>query len=245
MIKLNELNKQQKIIIITVISAFVLLFTLLIFLQPSNPYGEFVGINNYNEYLPSLPKDSQYASNNQLRNIVKVNNPSIDIKSINDASIRDGSSVDNYDKDDNMHYGSFIIDIKSIKQSYLASYYWSNNPDNPNNTKYSGTIKCLPVKDLIYGGFNCKDDFNNSITKENIDPIMDFLPYDTLHIRVTANSNIKGKVSLNATIILSLADTRNDQTENSVNKYKNQINTWIISSGLSPNDYPITYTIEQ
>lgn len=237
----SDLNTKQKGVIISVALIFIIMFALLFLLQPHNQYGKEIGINNYNKYISNLPTDQKDAINSNLYNIVKWNSTSSD-PSIKDAAIRDGSVEYTNDATKNIYYGSFIVDVLSIKQSYLVHYIWSPDKSNVNLGGYAATIECLPSSKLIYGNFTCKDDFNRSPIITNSDPILDYLPHSTLDYNVTGNYN-GNKLDLNVDILLSLSDTLDNKTEDSINKYKSQVVDWIKSIKLNPDNYSITYNI--
>lgn len=237
---INGLNKQQKTVILLLGLLFITIFVLLFFLQPSNKYGNEIGVNNYDKYISNLPTDRKDSINSTLYNITK-NNLKSGNPNINDATIRDKSVDYNYDKTTNVHSGSFIVDMPSIKQSYLISYEWSSDSNNGNLSGYTAAATCLPSDKLIYGDFGCKDDFTPK-NNTNRDPILGYLPYSTFNYSITAN-NDSGKISLNVSIFLYLSDTRDGGKDASISKYKSQVINWIKSKKLNPADYTIYYSI--
>lgn len=242
--KIRELETKQKIFIISVILLFITIFILLLFINPSNKYGDGITINNYDKYISNLPTDKKNSINSTLYKIVK-NNLKSDKLSVNDASIRGDSVKYNYDKSTNINSGSFIVDMQSIKQSYFITYKWSPTDNNVNLSGYTATAACLSSDKLIYGDFTCIDDFYNSKSYINRDPILDYLPYSTFNYTVTATINKDNKADLDVNIILYLSDTRDGNRENSINKYKTEITDWIKLINLIPDNYLINYTISE
>jgi hypothetical protein len=244
---MNELNAKQKIAIISLgfISVLILvaIIVLSFFVQPHNKYGNEIGISNYDKYVSNLPVNRRDAINSNLYNIVKLNSKSKN-PSIQDATIRGDSVEYNYDEATNINSGSFIVDMKSVRQSYLISYRWSSDENNMYIGGYAAKIECLPLDKLIYGNFSCKDDFANSINAASRDPILDYLPYSTFNYTVVANNN-SGKIELNVDMILNSSDTRDGQRDNSINKYKSQVVDWIKSIKFNPDDYSINYNINE
>lgn len=240
--RLNQLEKKQKIILILVIIVFITIFILLFFLQPTNKYGDGINIKNYDKYISNLPTDRRDALNSTLYSITKRNLKS-DNLNIGDATIRDGSVEYNYDQATNLHSGSFVVDMQSIKQSYSMSYVWSSDTNNTNLSGYTATASCLTPDKLIYGDFPCEDDFNNSKYNKNRDPILDSLPYSTFNYTITATINNDNTTSLDVKIFLYSSDTQNGGREASINKYKAEVTDWIKSISLKPEDYSINYTI--
>lgn len=240
---LNDLDVKQKITIISIGLVFIAIFVLLFFLQPHNKYGSEIGINNYDKYISNLPTDRRDAINSNLYNIVELNLKSGNA-SINDATIRENSNVEDYNKETNTRLGSFIVDIESVKQSYLISYNWTSDNNNINVSGYTATITCLPLEKLIYGDFGCKDDFSAHKDYIKNNPILDYLPYSTFNYEVTANTNNDNKkVNLDVNIILYSYDTRDGRQDISINKYKSEITDWIKSKSLNPSDFTINYNI--
>jgi len=239
---MNQLDKKQQIIIVSSAAVFLTMFALLFLLMPSNQYGDNIGVNNYDKYIPNLPADRRSSINSTLYKITKDNSNGKDIN-INDATIRKDSVEYNYDKSTDINSGSFIVDMPSVKQSYLISYEWSPDNNNVNLSGYSATAACLPLSRLVYGDFSCKDSFLNSRNNINRDPILNYLPHSTFNYVVTANMNNQNKVDLEANIILYSYDIRDGNRDNSINKYKNEITDWIKSNGLNPDNYFIRYSI--
>lgn len=239
---MDQLGKKQKYIIISICFVILAIFISLFFIKPVSKYGNGVSVNNYDKYTPNLPTDRRDSINTALYKITKsnLNNKDINIK---DAVIRKEFVEYNYNKSTDINSGSFIVDMQSIKQSYLISYEWSSDNNNVNLSGYSAVATCLPVDKLIYGIFNCVDSFSGSVNNIKRDPILNYLPYSTFNYVITANMNSKNKVDLVANIILYSSDTRDGNRDNSISKYETEITNWINSKGLNPNDYFIDYII--
>ena len=94
---------------------------------------------------------------NVIYNMVSENSISNSIGKIK-VEVRDGSVVNNYYDQFDIHYLNFIADIPEVKQSYQVFYEWSDNELNnyisPDN---SITAVCLDEKQLVYGKFDCVD----------------------------------------------------------------------------------------
>jgi hypothetical protein len=240
--KINELSPKQKIIIISLGFIFISILLLLFLFKPDKKYGDEININNYDKYISNLPADRRSAINSNLYKIIKNNSKTGD-PTAKDATIRDKSVKYNYDKSTDINYGSFIVDIKNIKQSYLISYEWSTDENNINLSGYTVMAECLESSKLIYGDFDCKDDFTNSNIKNDRNPILDYLPYSTFNYTITANINNDNKIDLNVDIILYSSDTRDGNRDISINKYMAEVVDWIKSKNLDPANYNINYYI--
>jgi hypothetical protein len=242
-VKIRELEPKQKIIIVSIIVVFISLIVLLFLLLPKNGYGSGISVNNYDKYIKNLPTDRKNSINSALYKIVATNSQTDNIN-VNDATIRDGSAKYSYDRTTNVNSGSFIVDMESIKQSYMISYEWSSDSKNSNLSGYSAIATCLASADFIYGEFGCVDSFANSKSYTERDPILKYLPYSTFNLSVTANVISNDRVDLNVNIILYSSDTRDGQRDISIAKYKTEIVEWIRSLGLNPDDYLIIYSIK-
>jgi hypothetical protein len=240
---MNQLSKKQKIIIALIVITLIGLLVLSYFLtRPVSVYGSGISVSGYDKYISNLPADRRDSINTALYKIVKDNSNNSNV-AVKDASIRSGSVTYNYDKTTNVNSGSFIVDMQSIKQSYLITYEWSTDSNNPDLSGYSSTASCLPIDKLMYGDFSCQDSFSSSDNTKNRDPILDLMPYSTFNYVVTANTNDPNKVELDANIILYSADTRDGNRDKSITNYETEITDWIKSKGLNPTDYLINYTI--
>lgn len=213
--------------------------------KTKNKYGAEISINNYDKYISNLPVDRRNSLNSTLYNMTKRNLKSGKLN-IKDATIRKNSVKYKYNKKTDIHSGSFIVDMKSIKQSYLMSYEWCSDMNhNSNLSGYSAIAECLPSSKLVYGSFRCEDDFANSPNKTKRNPILDYLPYSTFNYTITGNYNKNNKLDLDVNMILYSFNTRNGERNNSIKKYKADVVKWIKSKKLNPNDYLINYIIHE
>lgn len=237
-------NSRKKIFIFAVLSIILIIFLIItaIYLKATeNIYGDYINIRNYSKHIPDLPKDRRDSLNASLHDIVKYNMSEDREITVKDALIREGSVDKLYDEKDNVNSGSFIVDMASIKQSYLLSYEWSNNSKNNNLSGYSAIAQCLAVDRLEYGDFGCK---NNTVEMEtDIDPIIEYLPYSTFHHYVTANVGDDGKTGLDAIIYLTSREMTEENRQPAIDGYKAEIIEWIKSINLNPDDYIINYKI--
>lgn len=160
-------------------------------------------------------------------------------KDIEDAVIREGSFNQSNDSDNGLHRVTFILDIKSLRQSYNVSYGWTDVLDAEHNslTENISYVKCLPADKLIYGEFDCVD--FDSVIDAPSDPILRHLPHSTLNYRVVLDP--VQPYTLNVDISTTAADERGD-AKAAINRYKKQVLDWISSIGFDPQDYSIKYT---
>lgn len=158
----NLLTKRNIIIAGVALLVVACVASLLLWLR--NPYGEEMQISNLDSYTQGQPIDRQTMQHIQhsLYTIIKDNYPGpIASNSLSDILIRDGSYSQHYDKEKGLRLIRFIVDIKSIRQSYQIEYAHSQNGevDNSGIYQYSNMASCVPQDQMIYGYFYCKDLF--------------------------------------------------------------------------------------
>lgn len=233
---MNILKNNKKYFLFAIIF-LVIVFLIWYFLRPSTTkYGPTINISNFSKVIINLNEDMRNRIESDLYNLVEINgkNP----KTVADAIIRKNSVVQTYDKESSTYSGSLIVDIESIRQSYKFKYYYTLSKDVKYQTSYPVGVFCLDKEDIIYKEFNCKtkDSDSESLT----DPLLAFLPYETLNYSVKPRLDDKGSVILVIDISLSESDYRSG-VENIVSQYKNEIFEWIKSNGLDPNNYQYQY----
>lgn len=149
-------NTRIKVMLLS--AAIVFLVISLVFFIVINSDNESVNVDNYDIHTKDLPQEQRSSINNAIYLTVKLNLVDGEKMIHSTASIRGGSATSSYSTNNDVHSGTFIIDLKEIRQSYLASYDWSENKDNPNTAGYPTRILCLSdEKTIIYKDFTCKD----------------------------------------------------------------------------------------
>lgn len=170
----------------------------------SNPYGKQIKINNFNTYYKNTPSDTKDAIYNTLYNMVVENSPEGNKLPHSGARIREGSNTATYNESQNIHFDTFMIDIKELQQSYFAQVYWSDDPNNQYLGGYPILLTC-PTKDqAIYDNFSCVDMFTND--GDTTDPVFSKLPIYVSYF----NDNYSSYTSYNIT---SKNDTSNEKIE--------------------------------
>ena len=79
------------------------------------------------------------------------------------------------------------------------------------------------------------------------DPILKYLPHDTLTYNLTPSTNVVGGktvLTINAELLLSDADVNTDEA-GAISQYKQQVLDYITSVGLDPGKYNIVFTTNQ
>ena len=155
---------------------------------------------------------------------------------IKDIFIRKDTFSQFYDKDTDVHTVHFILDIKSIKQSYNVSYQWTSDHHRSEDIDEYGTgVKCLPKERLIYGDFNCRDMFT-----EEEDPFADILPFSTMEYTIRQSPSADN--TLNITINTSAADERIDP-DGAIESYKQQATQYLLDNNVDLEKYKLNYEI--
>jgi len=157
--------------------------------------SESIAINNYDTYAKGLPSEHRSSINNALYLVVKLN--LVDGEKIikSPASIRKDTVKEAYDEERDVHSGSFIVDLKEIRQSYEVAYDWSEDNNNPNTSGYPTTIKCLSDDEaILYKDFICKDGSESSgLPLENQLPYTDINgPFKIIYMYKQDNTDVIG-----------------------------------------------------
>ena len=239
----------KKRILIIVAICFVVLVVVFIVLgfmfgnKASNPYGNGIIIQNYNDKIKNLPSEMKQGTEAYLYNIADRNNKgSYNLKSIKDAYIRNGSNTQDYSESKNLYSGNYIVDIESIKQSYYIQYTYSSDQKNVHAPGDAIIVSCLPKDKLIYGIFNCSDFISAQASK--YEDIIQFLPFENFSFKLSANATSgEDKVILVAELRIPDSDLTGDSVSDSkvIDMYKKEVTDWIKSKNLNPDDYIITY----
>jgi len=108
------------------------------------------------------------------------------------------------------------------------------------------------AKDIPFNGLS-KEEQKFILAKQDTpttknDPIISDLPYGTTNFNLNAvigASLAETRPELSAEIILSSSDVRSGEKEQAINAAKQDINDYIKSLNLNPEDYKITYSITE
>lgn len=143
-----ENSKLKKILIITSIAIFMIIFISFLFLYfRPNPYGEEIKIDNF--YQINLPQDKKYQITHQLYLVVKDNLSEGVTIPHNGAMVREGSHTQKL----NHQVGKFLVDIASIKQSYAVHYDLRPSGER---SGYIVVVDCPNPDELIYDNQHCR-----------------------------------------------------------------------------------------
>lgn len=190
-----------------------------------NGRSDTITINNYGTYAKDLPSEQRTSINNSLYLAVKLNLDEGEKMIKSSASIRKNPITNSFDEDRNVHSGSFIVDLKEIRQSYIVAYDWSDDTNNPNTSGYPTTVKCLSDEEtIIYKDFVCKDGSEESgLPLENQLPYTDINgPFKIVYMYKQGNTDVIG-------VMNSTPDGRKKAIK------------WIESKNIDPSNIIINY----
>lgn len=242
------MNNQQisRKTILLIAGGFFLLIGLVIMaalfqLQDEDPYRERLEISNLDEYTEGKPTDEErirYIKHNLLTVVNLNSDETIESDSIDDIRIRDNSFSQEYDQETTLHHVEFIVDIESIKQSYNVSYEWVDNQDEWRAMDETGTlVTCLPINELRYGDFNCKD----LLTEQSgeTDPVLERLE----NTPISPIFKVYGQIEDNGSkkiIIQILANNYTQRAREQFDDYRKEARDWLNEQNVDLD----TYTIE-
>jgi len=233
-------SKKLLIIIILSITVFVAIIVAISLIEKNKiKRGEFITIQNYSSFVKNLSGSEKDAIEKNLYFTVSLNSSDKEsIKKIDDAVIRDSSYSQNFGH--NIYKTNFIIDIKSIKKSFQLVDSFSNlSIEESGLSDYTTLVMCLDKKDLIYGDFNCQDRTSVESGLGSVDPILKYLPKNTLSYTLSVDPT-SSSLHIYADLILSNVDYKIGESQ-AVDNYKKEIAGWFTSNGLDVTKYSITY----
>ncbi len=241
----NTTTANKKLLFIIGAVVFIIASILLVIqlsLTSTNPNGDQLEISNLNEYTNGKPsnRDRLDFIKHNLLEVVNLNvDTPVENESIKDVVVRKGSFTQKFDNEKDLHSVKFIVDIKSLKQSYNVSYQWvEGNEFSSEVDEYGTLVTCLPVSQLKYGDFNCVD----SLTLESgeKDPVLERLenaPVNNIY-------EIYGQVEEDGTkkiIIRILANNYTERTRLQYENYKQQALGWLASENIDTTKYKIEW----
>ncbi len=233
---------KRRIFIVAAIFALVVVILSVIYAityKPSSEeFNDGLYIENYDETVDNLPNERKEAVMAALYNMVEANSQDKKDISSSTAVIRAGSNHQEFNSSINAYFGSFIVDIERVRQSYIIYYTHSDDESNTATKGYPVVIRCLPTDKLIYEDFNCKD----LVTTEagGIDSIANELPYSTLDYEISAVLDKDNNITINVRLFLSEADYRTGSRD-IIEKRKKDVEDWFRQKGFNPEDYIINY----
>ena len=139
-----------------VIVALVLILIYMIN-QPEVVEAPKIVIDNFDEMISGVPKDTKDKIEEELYTYVQNSVSENTLVPESGAMIRSGT-VGGFTVSDTLHVGDFIVDIDSVKQSYIAGYFYGSLEGmNEMEREASATLYCIEEPELVkYPDFRCK-----------------------------------------------------------------------------------------
>jgi len=243
---MDPIAKKRLIIAIVLFVLLSLLFIIIAVVQngsssTKNQFGEYIKIQNYNDKVKGVPSDIRDAIQTSLYRIVKKNSSSnFNPLTVKDAYIRDSSESLKYDESQSSNYGTFIVDMGSIRQSYGIQYSYSPK-GVPTADGTSVVLSCLGKDKLKYGDFKCVNILSDEINE--IDSILQYLPYQNFTFKIVPRAADDGALTLVVTLTIPESDLKGDAASraSTVTMYKAEVEKWVSSKGLDPAKYKYLY----
>ncbi len=162
--------KNIKILALLIVATIVIIFSILSLqrLFRNNPYGKEIKIDNFNEYYNEAPQTQRDITFNQLYEAVLDNGTPEDKIPKSGAIIRSNTAQLEHSNEGYSYYGSFIVDIPEIRQSYRIQITWTTSKnDNSTASDFPALVTCLKPDEIIYEDFICKDAFTEETAAED------------------------------------------------------------------------------
>lgn len=228
-------KKTNHIIAIAIIAQIVFLVFAIITLKnllSTDSEVAKIGINNYS----SVPNLSAFNLDDTKKSVIEGSlnqivalNTTGSVSKYN-AKIREGSAYSLYVKDIDIHYLNLIIDLDDLKQSYRLIYRYADSYPNPSAPENDPAIFfCLDESELIYGEFNCSDNYPKNIK--------DRVLYEMVKRKTFSNFTVGllGDVYKNETLSFHLNTINDDRA--TLNSAISELSNYLSSLGFNLNDY--------
>lgn len=245
----REVNPHNiKIIAIIIVALIVMIFLILSFqrLFHTNPYGPEIVIDNFDEYYSIAPQEQQDYAFYYLYEAVHENLPEDQIPK-SGAIIRKDTAELDHNAEKNYYYGSFIVDIPKIEESYRIQISWSiGKNNNSTSADFPALVTCLKPDEVIYPNFACRDRFtaddeaSDKFLKEY--PLATKLPIDIeyytdghgayVHYTITSSAQNNSDNNADGYAVL-ITDYTGGNYEPALERIRNL--------GFNPDDYEIEY----
>lgn len=239
--KLKNRTKYALVIVISLLLLGAIIWFVSHNADNQEPDGQ-TPIREYDQQIKNLPANYKSGIEGALRDMIAYNNAeSSTADRVSDAVIRDGSATQREAIKGDRYEGQFIVDIESLRQSYLVQYEYSRLPEKDAQSGYPVLVTCLPENKLIYGDFICRERYTTADEKVR-DPIVSKLPHATLSFRLSADATGE-ELILRAELRIPAMDLSGDarSRRQAVTLYKREVTNWMESEGFDPADYTITY----
>lgn len=228
-----------------VLLAIILLIAFIVRDTGNNQFGKRIKIQNYDAIVKNLSSDMKDAIESHLYTVIALNaSGELSPITVKDVYIREDSHSQEYSAANALYDGNFIVDSESLGQSYRTQYSYSEVENNVDTGSSPVFITCLPVNQLIYGEFDCKDLTSSHNSSQDI--IMVHLPYRSFGFQITPSSNQDGELVLDVSLTIPSVDLSGGTASKRVvvKMYKDDVLQWIRSKGADPADYILRYNYD-
>lgn len=229
-------TKQKKIIIGTAAILFVIIVIIIALIQ-SFSIDKKVDINIQSAPETLTGNSGNYASlQSALASYITRANEynNRETKEKYDITIRSEETI----KYPAYNLTKLVVDVPDAEQSWSVQYSWTDDME-----KYTGEpiVECLPIEQLIYGDFKC---FEINEAPSNLDPVLQYLPYDAGIYEV--NINEKNENGKGLKVYIHTAYLRGDYTIDAIiNNTKQSVSEWLKSHNLNIDNYEIEYDYDK
>lgn len=239
------ISKKIKLSIIA-LGIFLALATLLFIKSDNKPYGPTLEITNIEQYTEGKPSNNDRLEfiKSKLHKVVQLNvNFEVNNETVSDVEIREGSFSQKLNTANQVHEVRFIVDIASIKQSYAVAYQWQEETKYSEDIDQYGTqVTCLPVKELVYAEFDCKDERILEVGVDNFDSVGLLLPY-VVRYKYEILTYVKNSDKTVLNVSNPYIPARGVDPQTVLEEYKKEIRTWLMSEKLDPDKYEINFAV--
>ncbi len=228
---LKNLTKSQRIVLGVIAQALFIIILILI-VQSFTGEKKHLSIDKSDTSDVDLTENVEKFVADNIWEVVKNYVPGAESNDINDAVIREGT-YEEIENEDGTIGADFIVDIDSLKQTYVVSTAWSKDK----SVVYEVTVSCPPQSEMKYSETICYSAYNNTYSLDL------YLPYaiypdgfDAEDAEPTApNYMITGsEEDKTLDIMVSQCDA---------DKYKNEAMDYLKTTPIKLDEYEIIYEI--
>lgn len=228
---INNLSRNQKIVIAVIVQAIVIITLVLVF-QNFTGQHQHVFIEQGSVVSEELPEDVNKFVSSNIWQVIQQYVPGANKDNIKDVVIREDSYEEGENEDESV-WANFIVDIDSLKQTYRVSTAWSKNE----NIVYETTVSCPPQNLMKYPETVCYSPTNNTYSL-NL-----YLPYiiypegaDDEDSEPLAPSIMITEGNANKTIDVMISACDED-------KFKKEAQEYLNSTPIKLDEYTINYEV--
>lgn len=229
----TNLTKRQKIAIFVFAQLLVIVCIIFVVFGLKKGEQQHLAFEETNEWIDlDIPDDSKDFIADNVWQIVQNNLKGADIDKINDAVIRDGTYNEKENADGTIAI-SFLVDIDSLKQTYVVNTGWDSNKSE----LYDIVVDCPPLNQMKYKETVCYGAYYNTYSPEL------YLPYS----ETSVVSDAEGQ-TIEAGNYYITADSYNKEINIRVSicdveKYKAEALKYLESTPIKLSEYTINYEV--